>query len=465
MSQINLVLDTELRGFNHKIIVLDDDPTGTQTVHNVPVYTSWDKETIRQVFADQSNLVYILTNSRSFSQEKTEKVHLEIGKTIGEVSKECSKPFLLILRGDSTLRGHFPLETEALRVSLEQELSMKFDGEIICPAFFEGGRYTIGDVHYLKKDHQLIPVGETEFAQDKTFGYRSSNLRGYIQEKSNGVIKEGDCLSITNHQVEQIDINGMVEVLDQSKEFQKIIVNGQNYDDLSAFAVALLQTIKKGKNYLFRTAASFPKVIGGISDREYLTSAEIVDGTNENGGLIIIGSHVELTNKQLLDLQSSQPELEFIEFDVTAYNPSSLYKEQTAKIQADVNHSLKCGKTVVVYTSRKLLTTSEENKELALAASVAVSSALTQIVADLPLKPKYIIAKGGITSSDVATIGLGIKRALVLGQVVAGIPIWLTDEGSKFANTPYLIFPGNVGSTHTLSEIVEKLEKEIICEK
>ena len=31
------------------IIVLDDDPTGVQTVHSIPVYTSWDRDTLKQV--------------------------------------------------------------------------------------------------------------------------------------------------------------------------------------------------------------------------------------------------------------------------------------------------------------------------------------------------------------------------------------------------------------------------------
>ena len=76
----------------------------------------------------------------------------------------------------------------------------------------------------------------------------------------------------------------------------------------------------------------------------------------------------------------------------------------------------------------------------------------------LHVKPAYIIAKGGITSSDVGTKALKVKKALVMGQIQKGIPVWLTGEESKFPGMPYIIFPGNVGDKDTLRLIVEELE-------
>ena len=54
-----------LAGFSRKIIVLDDDPTGIQTVHGVHVYTDWSYEHILDCFRDDAVISYILTNSRS----------------------------------------------------------------------------------------------------------------------------------------------------------------------------------------------------------------------------------------------------------------------------------------------------------------------------------------------------------------------------------------------------------------
>ena len=71
----------------------------------------------------------------------------------------------------------------------------------------------------------------------------------------------------------------------------------------------------------------------------------------------------------------------------------------------------------------------------------------------------FIIA-GGITSSDVGTKALAVKKANVLGQIKPGIPVWQTGEESKFPMTPYVIFPGNVGEITTLREAVEVLTSD-----
>jgi uncharacterized protein YgbK (DUF1537 family) len=73
------------------------------------------------------------------------------------------------------------------------------------------------------------------------------------------------------------------------------------------------------------------------------------------------------------------------------------------------------------------------------------------------VRPGFIIAKGGITASDVGTKALRVRRATVMGQIKPGVPVWMTDSGSKFPHMPYVIFPGNVGETATLREAVENL--------
>jgi uncharacterized protein YgbK (DUF1537 family) len=75
----------------------------------------------------------------------------------------------------------------------------------------------------------------------------------------------------------------------------------------------------------------------------------------------------------------------------------------------------------------------------------------------LPIRPAYIIAKGGITSHELAQLGLGCRRATVLGQMAAGVPVWRLDRAETFENIPYVVFPGNVGQTGTLAELVEHL--------
>ncbi|MGO2083094.1 four-carbon acid sugar kinase family protein [Vagococcus sp.] len=457
-SEIDDLYHEKAAAFNGKIIVLDDDPTGTQTVHDVVVYTDWTKDSLYEAFKKEDKMFYILTNSRSFSEEKTKNVHQEIAKTIAEVSLELGISFTIISRGDSTLRGHYPLETEVLKETLEKEMFTTIDGEILCFSFFEGGRYTLDNVHYLKKENQSIPVGETEFAKDQTFGFISSNLIDYIVEKSQQTIEKTDILSISIDDLRHKQVALIEKKLMTCHKFQKVVVNATNYEELRVFVIALLGAIEKGKKFIFRTAASLPKVLADISTIDYLPKEAIIAKDNINGGLIIVGSHVKLSTLQLNQLKESTLDLTFIEFNVASYLEKKTYDDEISRVNKVVEKQIRNGKSVVIYTSRDLLIPKSVDKELVLAMSVEVSVALTKIIQSLVSQPKYIISKGGITSSDIATKGLGIKEALVLGQADAGIPVWLSDKKSKFSQMPYLIFPGNVGTTNTLRDVVEKLE-------
>ena len=145
-----------VKGLDAKIVVLDDDPTGIQTVHGIYVYTDWDLETIRKGFDGDEKVFYVLTNSRSMGEEESVRIHREIAYHVAAVSKETGKDFLLVSRGDSTLRGHYPAETAALKEELEQQ-GFRTDGEILCPFFLEGGRFTIGDIHYVRGADGTLP--------------------------------------------------------------------------------------------------------------------------------------------------------------------------------------------------------------------------------------------------------------------------------------------------------------------
>ena len=191
-AAVDGLLNKEIAANNKKIVVLDDDPTGVQTVHDISVYTNWEKESIRQGFEEENNLFYVLTNSRGFTAGQTTKAHREIAAVVDEVAKECGKEYIFISRSDSTLRGHYPLETEILKENYENNTGKTVDGEIICPFFKEGGRFTIGNVHYVKYGEELVPADETEFAKDKTFGYSTAVMPEYVEEKTKGAYKASD---------------------------------------------------------------------------------------------------------------------------------------------------------------------------------------------------------------------------------------------------------------------------------
>ena len=429
-AYIDELLKKEIEKNNKKIVVLDDDPTGVQTVHDISVYTNWEKDTIRQGFDEENNLFYVLTNSRGFTAEQTTKAHNEIAAVVDEVAKETGKEYIFISRSDSTLRGHYPLETELLKKNYEANTGKTIDGEILCPFFKEGGRYTIDNVHYVKYGEELIPANETEFAKDKTFGYSAATMPEHVEEKTKGAYKASDVTCISLEDIHDMNIDKIEEALMEVKDFNKIIVNAVDYADV--------------------------KVMGGVTDQPLLSREQMVVKETDNGGIIVVGSHTDKTTKQVEELKKLT-DIEFIELDATLVKDDEAFEKEVKRCLNLEETCIKAGKTVCCYTTRALITADTGDKEDELRLSVKISDAVQSLVGRLSVTPSFVIAKGGITSSDVGTKALAVKKANVLGQIKPGIPVWQTGEESKFPLTPYVIFPGNVGEVTTLREAVEVL--------
>ena len=454
-AAVQAALETEIQKDHHKIIVLDDDPTGVQTVHGISVYTDWTRESVRAGFEEENRAFYILTNSRGFTVDQTTRAHLEIGRTVAEVARELGRDYVIVSRGDSTLRGHYPLETDLLRQTME-EGGRPVDGEILCPYFKEGGRFTIGGVHYVRYGEELIPAGETEFAKDKTFGYRSSNLREYIEEKTGGVYRKEDVTEISLEELRGLDYEGITEKLLAVKDYGKVVVNAVDACDLKIFCTCLYRAMAQGRRYLFRTAAGFVKEFAGISDKALLTRSEMVKTETSHGGIVVVGSHTQKTTSQLEELKRLEG-VEFLEFNSDLVLDDEAFAKEVEATVAKEEAFIAGGKTVVVYTKRRLLSLEGDTPEQALLRSVKISDAVQSLVGKLKVVPAFVVAKGGITSSDVGTKALRVKKATVLGQIRLGIPVWQTGPESTFPGIPYVIFPGNVGEVETLREAVEVL--------
>ena len=467
-AEINAILDAELKKNRRKIIVLDDDPTGVQTVHGISVYTGWTAEYMEAGFDEEEPLFFILTNSRGMTSEETAKVHTEIAKTVSAVSRKKDRGFILISRSDSTLRGHYPLETMTLRNTVEKETGIRYDGEIICPFFIEGGRYTAEDIHYVKTGDMLVPAAQTEFAADKTFGYSHSDLKEWVEEKSGGGFVKESVTSITlellrSGESAETRTEKICSLLMRAEGFNKVIVNALSYDDIKIVCAALYRSLAKGKNFMLRTAAAIPKVLGGVKDKPLLTREELLrygsgnSNSANRGGLIVIGSHVQKTSRQL-EILLEKKNIVPIEFNTHLVMDERQFAEEINRVQKICNESIDAGRTTVIYTCRKRFDLNTGNREDELRISVKIAAAVTGFVSSLPGRPRFIIAKGGITSSEIGTAALKVKRALVLGQILPGIPVWLTGGESRFPDTPYIIFPGNVGDEGDLRKIADMLE-------
>jgi len=428
------------------IVVLDDDPTGTQTVYNVPVITEWTAEIIEKEIL-RSPLFFILTNSRSLQANAANDLAKLLGERLYKATKKHKKELLIVSRGDSTLRGHYPNEVDALAEGLGIEKAK----HLIAPAFFEGGRYTFKDIHYVKEGETFIPAAETPFAQDNTFGYISSNLKKWIVEKSKEKIKLNEIVSFPIDKLRNEPIAYATNILEQSNVF-RMVANASSYIDLQKMALACLSI---NQPPIFRTAASFVNAISGIQPKECLTKKEILGNRQSGSALIVIGSYVPKTTAQLNYLKEHSNAI-FLELDVSNVLEKLIFQKEINNLIKEVDTCISNNKDVVLYTSRTII--KGLSKEESLEIVNLVSNGLITIVKKITNQPKYIVAKGGITSSDVATKALGVKRANVLGQVLKGVPVWQLGDESKFPSVPYIVFPGNVGDINTLYNLKKLLE-------
>jgi len=439
-----------IRTSGRKVVVLDDDPTGTQTVHGIPVLTQWSPETLKAELANRFQAFFILTNSRSFPLDVARRMNREIGRNLVRAAHEEGCQFVVVSRSDSTLRGHFPGEVEALA----DGLAMHFDAWIISPFFLEGGRLTVGDVHYLEEGELLIPVGDTEFARDPVFGYTESNLCFWVEEKTHGRIPHHQVISISLEDERKGGPTGITERLMTCTDGQVCIVNAVTYRDLEVFVKGLLDAEAHGKRFLYRSAASFVQVRAGITPRPLLSPSEL-NMPEAGGGLIIVGSHVPRTTGQLHALLA-QPKIAQVEVHVEALIDKHRSQEEVERVVQFVDAALKGAKDVVLYTSRKVLNGKGEQHSLSI--GKRISEGLIAILRSTSTRPRYVITKGGITSSDIATKGLGVKRAMVLGQILPGVPVWRLGAESRYPGIPYIVFPGNVGTVGALADIVTFLK-------
>jgi uncharacterized protein YgbK (DUF1537 family) len=443
-SDLKPLIQSELLSKNKTIIVLDDDPTGTQTVHDIPVLTTWDEEIITEEIELVSKLFYILTNSRSLTADLANALNNEIGRIIRKTFEKNQQEYIIISRSDSTLRGHFPNELLALTESLQIENYIT----AIIPAFFEGGRFTINDVHFVKEGNELIPASETPFAKDKAFGFTESNLKNWVEEKTKGSTKREDVISFS---LEELRNNSVENITGKIKKLPKnsiIVVNATDYYDLEKFALSYYRSDVK---MVFRSAASFVKAMAGMESKRLLEKEELVTQNNTNGGLIVVGSYVPKTTKQLANLLEING-LESIELNINEILTQKIEVHNAVK---EIENLISKGANVVLYTSRNLLSGNNEKESLKIGNIIA--DFVTDIVKNLKIAPKFIVAKGGITSSDIATKALKIKRAKVLGQALAGVPVWESGAESKFPFMSYIIFPGNVGDDDSLAVLYEKI--------
>ena len=436
-----------------KIIVLDDDPTGSQTVHSCLLLLQWDVETLVLGLQDEAPIVFILTNTRALSptqaQIVTQKVCHNLKLAIAQTGVE---EFLVVSRSDSTLRGHYPIETDAIAAELGP-----FDAHFMVPAFFEGGRITRDSVHYVVQNGVPVPAHETEFANDSVFGYSTAYLPDYVAEKTGGKIAADQVQRFTLDRLRA----GCLEALQQLENNVCVAVDGEQQSDLNDFAKEVLQAAAQGQRFLFRSAASLLTALAALPPQPVAADEMAQYVKDHHPGAILVGSHVKKTTQQLKALLQA-PGIVGVEVDVTQMvdDLAGGRSRLLATTLTQVCQIHERGQTPAIYTSRQELTFPDVQTRLAFGEEV--SALLMDILRGLPSDLGFLISKGGITSNDTLSKGLALRTTRLLGQILPGCSVVRTAaDHPQFSALPVVLFPGNVGDDNALALAYERLSRSV----
>ncbi len=440
-----------------KIVVFDDDPTGSQTVHGCHLLFSWDVDLLCKGLRNPSPLLFILTNTRSMSPEAALLRNSEICQNLCEALQREGLDFhevVVVSRGDSTLRGHGVLEPKVI----EEELG-PFAATLHVPAFLEGGRSTINGIHCLNG----IPVHETAFAKDCLFGFSTSNLAEWLEEKSLGSIKQTDVLRITCKQLDEaasteLGRRNLVDFLRNLDRNQSVVVDAETSKQLSCLGDAI-RSLLEDKRFLFRSAASFINALSEVDSKILeLDSLQHFRRKNELGislpGMVMVGSHVPLADIQLDELlavdQCDGLELPVGElrrlFDGSSEN--FLLSELEKLWVNQLLQLIQGGKTPVLYTSREDIHFDLPEMQREFEQSLALL--MSRLVTSISPKLGYLITKGGLTTQTFLVHGLQLKEVYLEGQLLPGLSLVRPTFNDELGTLPIITFPGNLGEKDTL---------------
>lgn len=433
--------------------------------------TRWSVDDLRWALQQPTAGFFVLTNTRSLSESDAAERNRQVVRGLGEAARlEGGVRYALASRSDSTLRGYFPLETDVLAEEL-RALGTAVDAVLIIPAYIEPGRYTVDSVHWMRTDDGLIPVAQGEFAKDASFGYHQSDLRDWVEEKTGGRIRRADVARITLTDIREGGPDRVQAVLAEQHGGRPVVVDAATDADLQIVALGAVRAEAAGQTLIYRIGPSFVRARTGqvaapAIDPDRLR--RILAGPADDDprpevahGLIVIGSHVGLTTRQLDRLRADGRIIE-LELDVPTLLDPQRHDEHLRAVATEAADLLRVNPAdadVVIRTSRTLVTGRDavDSLHIARTVSAALVGAVREIVG--LVRPTFVLAKGGITSSDTATEGLGIRRAWCRGTMLPGIVSLWEPVGGPATGIPYIVFAGNVGDDRALAAVVDTLRQ------
>jgi uncharacterized protein YgbK (DUF1537 family) len=414
---------------NHKTVVLDDDPTGTQSATGVRVLLRWGAphpplaQLLHETLAGADG-VYVQTNSRALDEVAAVALVTEVRDAAREAGRLLGADVRCVLRGDSTLRGHVFAETDVF--------AGPGDVVLFVPAFPAGGRTTLDGVHLVRTADGDVPAGETEYAADPVFGFTSSRLVDYVREKS------------TRTPVPLAGAADLARALDEAPAGAVLLPDVRDDADVQALAdVVRAWNPPAGRDVVVRCAAPLAAALAGATSTGFL-DRPLLPGTPRV--LVACGSHTDGARAQLEALAQRHGPAHVLSTAAALADPVAAGEDLAARARDDLAAGL-----AVVATERV-----RSGEHGTLAHGEKVMTALVTAVRRLVPDADAVVSKGGITAAEVARVGIGAATALVEGQVAAGISVWRM-AGPDGDDVLQVVVPGNVGGPDAVADAVAAL--------
>lgn len=420
-----------------RLVVLDDDPTGVQTLAGIRVLLAWDAARLVAALAGRPS-VHLITSSRALAPAAAGALVADTARLVLESVPDAH----LVLRGDSTLRGHLREEYEAVREAAAPD---SWPVLVLVPALPSAGRVTRGGVHVIERDGESTPLDQTEYARDGVFSYGTARLLDWADERSDGLFAAANGREI---HLDELRREGASAVADALRELASngrpavLAPDAVTEDDLALIAGGYAAAVRAGVPALVRCAPAFAGVLAGT------TAPRLVDPprSSEGGVLLVCGSYVPTTTRQLRALAAARPGT-LVEVDADAL-AGPVAEVEIARAAAAATAVLHRERFAAIATPR---TRSEQTSSLA--AGERVAAGLARVAGLVEPRPPVIIAKGGITSAVTLQTGLGVDGADVVGPVLPGVSLWHTEAGGRPLD--YLVVPGNVGDDDLLVRLLD----------
>lgn len=412
-----------------KTVVLDDDPTGTQSASGVTVLLEYDAVLIRAALGSADS-VFIQTNSRALDEAAAVALVARVRDASLRAAEALGEHVQFVLRGDSTLRGHVFAETEQF---VDDDAVIVFN-----PAFPAGGRTTVDGVHLVRIGDRVVPAHETEYADDPVFPFSSGVLADYVAEKSGR--------PSVNAGLELVRSGGFAAVLREVPGGTVVLPDAETDADIDLLAEGITRARADGRSVVVRSAAPLAAALADVRSAGLLPTPLIPAPVPT---LLACGSHTAGATAQLAAAEAIHGPAVVIPTSEALLDP-----EATGHAAAELLRArLREGGLALVTTERHRRA---EHNTLDHGERVmrALSTAVNDVIADVDV----LISKGGITSAELARVGVGASRAGVRGQVLPGVSVWdlVAPDGHSVL---YIVVPGNVGGPEALVDTLAAVRR------